>query len=200
MTITGNTYVPPLTPPKQFIDPGVGKVALEADPSTGKLYIVGHDSHISSYEVDSSGNKLTNTTGRGSTPGYNSVGAQSQVGLPGSSLGNNEPFWNVISQATGAFVAEGVTNGQTTTFDVIGSGLSVFDLNVSGLSAWTAGTPIGDLFFKYGDGTGATLTPSVISLTPEPTTLSLLGLGAMGLMARRRRNKDRLKPGLRARL
>ena len=47
------------------------------------------------------------------------------------------------------------------------------------------------LTFGYGNGTGATLNPAVIDLsaaTPEPTTLSLLGLGAMGLMARRRKN------------
>ena len=51
--------------------------------------------------------------------------------------------------------------------------------------------PISDLFFKYGNGTGATLQPAVIDLaaTPEPTTLSLLGLGAMGLMARRRKSR-----------
>ena len=110
--------------------------------------------------------------------------------MPGSSLGNNEPFWNVISQATGTFVAEGVTNGQASTFDNIGLGVQAFDLNVSGLSAWTPGTPIGDLFFKYGDGTGATLTPGVISLVPEPTTIGLLGVGAMGLMARRRRKAN----------
>jgi hypothetical protein len=177
---------PAVTP--AFVDPGTGKVALEADPSTGKIYIVGHDSKIVSYEVDSASGKLTNSSGRGSTPGYNTLASQSQAGIAGSSLGNNEPFWNVISQATGLFVSEGVTLGQTLSYDQIGAGLKAFDLNVAGSSAWTAGTPVSDLTFSYGDGSG-TFSPAAISLVPEPTTLSLLGLGALGLLSRRRKSK-----------
>ena len=174
----------------------MGNVALEADPTTGKLYIVGHDSNISSYEVDSFGGKLHNVAPRGQTAAYNTLAAQSVAGLPGSALGLNEPFWNVISSGSPTdplnYVAEGVTNGQATTFDIIRPELQVFDLNTATGSAWTAGVPVSDLFFKYGNGTSATLQPAVIDLaaTPEPTTLSLLGLGAMGLMARRRKSRD----------
>jgi hypothetical protein len=192
VTLTGRGLAGPAANPA-FVDPGAGKVALEADPATGKLYIVGHDAHINSYEVDSATGKLTNATGRGAVSNYNTVAAQSANGVPGSALGVNEPFWNVISQSAGFYMAEGVTTGQSATFDVIGNGLQAFDLNVAGASAWTGGTALSDLSFQYGNGTGATLFPAVISLgtaVPEPTVMSLVGVGAIGLLARRRKSRS----------
>jgi hypothetical protein len=84
-------------------------------------------------------------------------------------------------------VAKAYPASDNPAYDIIGPGLQVFDLNKSGLSAWTAGTPISDLSFKYGNGTGSTLTPAVINLAPEPTCLALAGIAAGGLLSRKRR-------------
>lgn len=166
-----------------LVDPGVGKVALEADPTTGKVYIVGHDAQLISYEVDSASGMLTNTTVHNAPTGFNTLSTQAQAptGIVGSSMGASEPFWNVISQATGTYVAEGTTLGQTPPYDTIGGGLQAFDLNVGGKSAWTAGTPISDLKFLYGNGT-TTLTPAVIdlSLTRTHSHHEVLVIGSNG--------------------
>jgi hypothetical protein len=151
-----------------LVDPGVGKIALEADPTTGKAYIVGHDAKLISYEIDSVSGKLTNTTVHNAPTGFNTLSTQATAGIVGSPMGASEPFWNVISQATGTYVAEGATLGQTPPYDTIGGGLQAFDLNVGGKSAWTAGTPISDLKFLYGNGT-TTLTPAVIDLNATRT-------------------------------
>jgi hypothetical protein len=174
--------------PAGVVDPGAGKVALEADPSSGKLYLVGHDSNINSYEVDSAAGKLTFVSQKNSG-GYNTLTAQSAtVAIPGS---NNpaEDSWAIISSQSGTFVAEAYPASDNPAYDIIGPGLQVFDLNKSGLSAWTANTPISDLSFKYGNGTGATLTPAVIPIgVPEPTCLALAGIAAGGLLGRRRKS------------
>jgi hypothetical protein len=185
-TLTGGGSTTPT-----FVDPGSGNVALEADPTTGKLYIVGHDSNINSYEVDSAGGKLTFVSAK-SHGGYNTLDAQTHAGggtnLPGSD-NPNEDFWGLISSGANTFVAEAYPAADSPAFDTIGHGLQEFDLNTATGSAWTAGVAISDLTFKYGNGTGNTLFPAVINLsaTPEPAMLSLLGLGAMGLLARKRR-------------
>jgi len=176
--------------PPGVVDPGAGKVALEANSSTGKIYLVGHDSNINSYEVDSAAGKLTFVSQKNSG-GYNTLTAQSTVGFVPGSNNPNEDIWAIISSQGGTFVAEAYPANDNPAFDTMGPGLQVFDLNKSGLSAWTAGTPISDLSFKYGNGTGATFTPAAVALggsgVPEPTCLALAGIAAGGLLGRRRR-------------
>ena len=181
--------------PSNLVDPGAGKVALEVDTTSGKLYLVGDNAHINSYEIASAGGKLSTfkTSPTKGSGGYNTLTAQSLADfLPGSN-NPDEQAWSVLTQVAHFDIAEAypLSPAAGPAYDMMGPGLQVFDLNFTGLAAWTAGTPVSDLTFGYGNGTGATLNPAVIDLgaaTPEPTTLSLLGLGAMGLMARRRRN------------
>ena len=182
--------LPALPAGESFVDPGVGNVALEADPSTGKLYLVGHDAKINSYDVFSSGGKLTNAARNGH---YQTVASVTATGTePGSAQGaTTKSSGAIISQTPGSDVSEGVTLGQTPSYDQIGPGLQVFDLNTPGFAAWTPGTPISDLNFQYGNGAGGTLSPAVISLVPEPTGLGLLGLAAAGLLGRQKRRASR---------
>jgi hypothetical protein len=177
-----------------FVDPGVGNVALEADPTSGKLYVVGHDANINSYEVDSASGKLSAFASGRTAGGYNTLSNQSNAApLPGSSRGLSEGIWTVINSENGVFMAESYPTSSAPPFDNIGPGLQELDLNSTGQSAWTAGTPVSDLSFKYGDGTSATLTPAVIDLSasgvPEPTGLGLIGLAAGGVLGRRKRRK-----------
>jgi hypothetical protein len=182
--VTGGSASPDFSIiPPGVVDPGTGKIGLYADQSSGKVYIVGHDSHINSYELDSAAGKLTFVSQK-SPGGYNTLTAQSgSTGLPGSALSQDEDVWAVISSQPGTFVAEAYPPNGTPAYDILGPGLQVFNLNNSGLAAWTPGTPLSDLTLKYGDGTGATFTVQL----PEPTCLAFAGVTAWGLLSRRRR-------------
>src|SRR6201999_3332620 len=112
------------------VDPGAGKVALEADPGTGKLYIVGDNANINSYEIISAGNKLTFVSTK-SPGGYDTLTKQTATdSLPGSSNAA-EDSWAVISSAPNNFVAEAYPAQDSPAYDTLGPGLQVFDLNVS---------------------------------------------------------------------
>src|SRR5438477_8851730 len=80
----GGRHAPPF-----IIDPGAGNVALEADPATGKLYLVGHDAHLASYDCHSAASMLTNSPSGG---GYATLS------------GTSAPLWELIAQSAGDYV------------------------------------------------------------------------------------------------
>ena len=177
-TLTGRSAQPAVAVPAGLVNPGVGQLALEVDPTNGHVYLVGNNTQVQAYNADSAGGLFNIAAGKNP---YETLKINP----------NDQASWNVL-QAVPQHIAENVTTGTSSEpFAAFGSatGNYYFDLTLPGSTLWngTSAQVNTDLAFDWGDGNLAHHTGQVINLVPEPTTLSVIGLCGMGLLARRRR-------------
>lgn len=156
--------------PPSLVLPAAGTLALEADPSTGHLYLVGNDVSVAAYDIDSVDTAFDAGLGGG---GHFAT----LTGSPGLAQA-----WEVL-QATSAHLAENVTPGTGSEYFAPGE---YVDLAAAEGRLWN-GADIADLSFDYGDANLDHHVGQVISV-PEPTALGRFGWSvAAALLTRRRR-------------
>ena len=180
VTLTGRSSPAVVVVPASLIDPGVGQLALEVDPTTGHVYLVGDSVNVVAYNSDSTLGLYNITAGKNP---YETLKINP----------SDQASWNVL-QAVPQHIAENVTTGTAAEpFAAFRSatGNYYFDLTLPGTSLFsgTESQIKTDLAFDWGDGNLVHHTGQVYDLaaSPEPTSLGLIGLGVAGLMARRRK-------------
>ncbi|MFA6133844.1 MAG: PEP-CTERM sorting domain-containing protein [Phycisphaerae bacterium] len=89
--------------------------------------------------------------------------------------------------AVGLYIAKTASSG-TTTFFSIPSTDSTLSFNIT--TSILVGDKIDFLVSTGGDGGGWDTTPLDVTIVPEPATISLLGVAAMGLLRGRRHRKQ----------
>ena len=180
-TLSGRATVaasPAVAVPAGLVNPGVGNLALEVDPTNGHVYLVGNSVNVVAYNSDSAAGLFNIAAGKNP---YETLKINP----------NTLASWNVL-QAVPQHIAENVTTGTSAEpFAAFGSatGNYYFDLTLPGSTLWT-GTSAQvntDLAFDWGDANFVHHTGQVINIVPEPTSLGFLFFGAAGILARRRR-------------
>jgi autotransporter-associated beta strand protein len=146
---------------------GDGKPDFEYDPATGHLR----------FRAD--GGAFTTTGGASSFVSSLTISSAGGILLPG---GASNPF----ATGTGATLTSTLLSSALTSSPGFSDG---FDIGLVLAPGLDAATLTADLTVKYQSLNGGSLKTADVTFIPEPAGLAIAGLGAAGLLARRRRRQ-----------